>query len=118
MFLSACGGSSSTAAGYQTGTDTGTGTGTGNCVANGTTVTIGANHGHTPPVITAADVAAGTQKQYSLGPSNASAFPPNHTHTVTLTAATFSALHGNTAQEVITDADNTGHAHLISIGCA
>lgn len=108
MFLSACGSSSSTATSNQTGY----------CATNGTTVSIGTNHGHTAPVISAADVTAGTQKQYSLGPGDATASPPNHAHTVTLTGAIFSALQANTAQSVTTDADGTGHAHLISIGCA
>lgn len=105
MFLSACGSSSSSTA-------------AGNCTTNGTTVTIGANHGHAAPVIATADVAAEAQKQYSLGPADATASPPNHIHTFTVTAATFSLLQGNTAQTVTTDADNTGHSHPISIGCA
>lgn len=122
MFLSACGGSSSySASGNQPSANNGTSSasnmGTGNCKANGTTVTVGGNHGHTPPDISAADVTAGSQKQYSLGASDAYASPPYHTHTVTLTAVAFGALQGNTAQTVTTDADYTGHTHPISIGC-
>lgn len=112
MFLSACGSSASS------GGNAGTNAGTGNCATNGTTVSIGTNHGHVAPVISAADVAAGAQTQYSLGASDVSASPPSHTHTVTLTAATFSALKGNMAQVVTTDTDTTGHYHLVSIGCA
>lgn len=127
MFLSACGGggsSSYSTSGSQTSTNTGTGTGTStataavNCGTNGATVTIGTNHGHSAPVIAAADVTAGTQKQYSLGPSDSTGYPPNHIHTATLTAAAFGSLQGNAAQTVTTDADSTGHTHLLSIGCA
>lgn len=106
MFLSACGSSSS----YSSST---TSTSTGNCKANGATVSVGANHGHTAPVISAADVTQGTQATYTVAAGTA-----GHSHTVTVTAAAFTALQGNTAQTITTDADNTGHSHAIAIGCA
>jgi len=85
----------------------------GNCTANGGTVAINDNHGHTAPTVTAADVAAGGVKTYMLGEGTA-----GHTHTFTLTAASFATLQGNTSVNVGTNADDTGHDHSITVACA
>ncbi len=85
----------------------------GNCQANGTTVSVGANHGHPAPLITAAEVTQGTQQAYLVAAGIA-----GHSHTLTVTAASFTSLQGGTAVAIATDADATGHTHTITIGCA
>src|SRR5262245_1805251 len=74
----ACGGSNSGSSGPS-----------GNCLANGTHVNIGSNHGHVLAV-TIADINAGVDKSYDIRGT------ADHTHTVTLTAADFASLKQNT----------------------
>lgn len=84
----------------------------GNCAANGGSVTINDNHGHTAPTVTAADVIAGAAKTYTLGAGTA-----GHTHTFTLAVAQFTTLQGNTSVNLATNADDTGHDHSITVAC-
>ena len=67
---------------YLTGCSSSSGNPTsgGNCLANGTSVTIGSNHGHTL-TITASNINNGVTA-YTLGPASTD----NHTHTLTLSA--------------------------------
>jgi hypothetical protein len=94
----ACGGSSSSST---------------NCRTGGTSVSIGTNHGHTTPLVSATDVNNGNQQTYTIGIGSA-----GHSHTVTVTAASFTTLQGNSGVTISTDADGTGHSHSININCA
>ncbi len=84
-------------------------TSTASCSANGTVVAIAANHGHVL-VVSKADVAAGTQKMYSIQGGS------QHDHTVTVTAAQFAMLAANTSVSTVSSA--TGHTHSITVSCA
>jgi hypothetical protein len=90
--------------------DDGDGGGDNNCLANGTTVTIQSNHGHTLTV-SIADVTAGVEKSYNIKGG------ADHSHTVVVTAALFTTLKANTAIMVTSSSDD-GHSHGVSIGCA
>lgn len=79
------------------------------CQANGTSVSIGSNHGHTLTVSTA-DVAAGTEKTYSIEGSG------GHDHVVTITAAQFSTLQSNEGIQV-TSSTSSSHMHTITVNC-
>ena len=82
----------------------------GNCLANGTNVTIGANHGHVL-VVAKADVMAGTAKTYDIMGT------ADHTHSVTISAANMASLATNfaiTTQSTVTGA----HMHSITVICA
>lgn len=103
-FASACGSNT---------TGQNTATSGGNCVANGTSTSVGSNHGHTSPSIPGADVSAGIQKSYTVGSGSA-----GHTHAVTVSVGSFSSLRGNQGVNISTDADGTGHSHVITINCA
>ncbi len=109
LFLTACGSGSS---GYGAGGGT-TPAVAGNCSANGTTNSVGSNHGHSAPVVPAGDVVTGAQQTYAVPAGSA-----GHSHNVTVTAASFTALLGNTGVAITTDADGTGHSHVITINCA
>jgi len=80
------------------------------CTANGTTVTIGGNHGHVL-VVSKAEVAAGVNQTYDIMGTAA------HAHSVTVTAAMFAQLQGGTTQMTVS---TTGaqHTHPITIVCA
>ena len=81
------------------------------CIANGTNVSIGANHGHTLTV-SRFDVDAGVDSTYSiLGTST-------HNHQVTVTAANFSSLKSNQSISVLSDDSGSGHTHNVLISCA
>ena len=80
------------------------------CTKNGTVSTIGANHGHVL-VVSKADVAAGTAKTYDIRGA------ATHTHSVTVTAAIFAQLKGNTTVTMASSLD-AGHAHSITVMCA
>jgi hypothetical protein len=81
------------------------------CTTNGTTVSIDDNHGHTLSV-PRADVMAGAQKVYNIEGGG------GHPHNVTVTAAMFTMLQGNTAVTVNSAAGSTdGHTHRITITC-
>ena len=81
----------------------------GNCLMSGTSVNIGANHGHSMSV-TAADVSAGAAKTYDIRGS------ADHTHSVTINAGAFAMLATNqSAMTISTTVDN--HSHNIMVSC-
>ena len=82
----------------------------GNCLANGTNVAIGGNHGHSLTV-SKADVAAGIQKSYDISGM------AGHGHTVTLSAQHFATLAQNNSVSVVST-NNLGHDHTIAVACA
>lgn len=78
---------------------------------NGTTASIGDNHGHTLSV-PRADVMAGTQKVYSIEGT------ADHAHNVTVTPTMFTMLQSNTAIMVNSATGGIdGHNHNITIMC-
>jgi hypothetical protein len=82
------------------------------CVMNGTTVTIGTNHGHVLAV-DKADVAAGVDKTYDITGTAL------HSHSVTVTAANFTTLKNNpSASVMVTSTLGGAHTHDITIVCA
>lgn len=81
------------------------------CVMNGTSTTITANHGHVLTV-SRADVMAGALKVYNIEGG------AGHRHDVTVTAAMFTMLQGNTmVMSLSTAGDTDGHTHGITIAC-
>lgn len=84
--------------------------GGGNCTANGTSVNIQGNHGHTMTV-SQADISAGTAKTYEIMGSS------GHPHSVTLTAAHFQMLASNQMVSV-TSGSGGGHTHTVVVRCA
>lgn len=81
----------------------------GNCLVNGTSSSIAGNHGHTLTV-SQADVSAGVDKTYSIQGGAL------HDHSVTITAAQFTTLQGNTS--VTATSSVTGHTHVVTVSCA
>lgn len=83
-----------------------------NCAMNGTSATIGSNHGHTITV-SASDVAAGADKTYDITGTSA------HAHSVTVTAANFATLQSNANGSImVTSTSGGGHTHSVTILCA
>jgi hypothetical protein len=82
----------------------------GDCSTNGTSTSIGANHGH-ELTIPAADVDAGAEKTYNIQGSG------GHNHTVTITAAQFTSLQNNEGVSV-SSSSASSHAHTITVNCA
>lgn len=82
-----------------------------NCAANGTSATIGSNHGHTI-MVTASDVAGGADKTYDITGSG------DHSHSVTITAAQFATLQSNSNGSIMVTSTLTGHTHSITVLCA
>jgi hypothetical protein len=80
------------------------------CVTTGTSVAIGANHGHALTV-PKADVAAGAQKTYDIKGSG------SHPHTVVVTTADFTLLQAGTQVKKQSSTD-ASHAHDVTITCA
>jgi len=80
------------------------------CLANGTAVSIGSNHGHSLTV-SMADVQSGTEKTYFIQGTSV------HDHSVSLTSANFTALKSNTNISV-TSSNNDGHTHSVQVSCA
>ena len=80
------------------------------CLANGTSVTVGSNHGHSLTV-SKDDVNAGVDKEYNIQGSS------GHAHSVTVTAAHFASLKNNTEVQV-TSTEGASHTHSITISCA
>jgi len=72
-----------------------------NCIANGTAISIGGNHGHSLTV-SQGDVQAGTAKTYTIKGTSV------HNHSVNLSAADFTALKSNSAISV-TSSNDDGH---------
>ncbi|CAM1365897.1 conserved exported hypothetical protein [Tenacibaculum litoreum] len=82
----------------------------GNCIDNGTSSAISANHGHNL-IVSKEDVQAGTEKSYSIQGSSP------HDHMVTLSAANFSSLQNNNSITV-SSTSGDGHTHLVTVSCA
>ena len=85
-------------------------TGEVDCLANGTGVTIGTNHGHTLTV-SKEDVNAAVAKTYSIQGSS------GHDHMVTISADDFGKLKNKTAISV-TSTNDAGHTHNVAVSCA
>ena len=86
--------------------------GEGGSCETATTTNIGTNHGH-ELTVSAADVAAGVEKNYNIQGSSA------HPHTVTVTAAMFAMLQNNTAVTATSTTNGTpAHPHTVTITCA
>jgi hypothetical protein len=83
----------------------------GSCEANGTTASVAGSHTHAL-AIPKEDVSAGVEKTYALEDSGT-----GHTHTVTLTSASFQSLKGGTAI-TRTSSFDLGHDHDVRISCA
>jgi len=82
------------------------------CTVNGTTVSIGSNHGHVL-MVSMADVNAGVDKTYDIMGTS------THTHSVTVTAANFASLQNNPNMSVmVTSTVASAHSHGITILCA
>lgn len=80
------------------------------CLANGTSSSIGGNHGHSITV-TKTDVEAGVEKTYSIQGT------ASHDHQVTVTATNFADLKSNNSVQV-QSTSSTGHTHSITVSCA
>jgi hypothetical protein len=80
-----------------------------NCLANGTAVSIGSNHGHSLTV-SKEDVNAGAEKTYSIQGTS------THNHSVTLTSANFDSLKTNAS--ISATSTNDGHSHSVTVSCA
>lgn len=83
--------------------------GSGNCLQNGTTISISANHGHALTV-SSADVQAATPKTYDIQGS------AGHPHSVTLTATHFQTLSQN--GRVTVSSSLGDHVHSVTVSCA
>jgi len=80
------------------------------CLTEGTTSSIGGNHGHSI-LVTTADISAATEKTYTITGS------ATHAHMVTLTASHFADLADDKSVTTITTSSD-GHTHNITIACA
>ena len=80
------------------------------CLANGTGVSIGGNHGHSLTV-SKADVESGVAKTYSIQGTSV------HNHSVDLTAANFTSLKSN-ASISVTSSNDDSHTHSVQVSCA
>ena len=80
------------------------------CLANGTSSSIGSNHGHSMTV-SKTDVENGTEMTYAIQGSS------GHNHQVTISAANFTALKNNNSIQVTSSSDD-GHTHSVSVSCA
>jgi len=80
------------------------------CIDNGTSISIGGNHGHSLTV-SKADVDAGTAKTYDITGSS------GHSHNVTVSSSNFASLKDNTSVN-IDSTSGDGHTHSITVSCA
>ena len=80
------------------------------CLANGTGVSIGGNHGYSLTV-SKADVQSGVAKTYSIQGTSP------HNHSVDLTAANFTSLKSN-ASISVTSSNDDSHTHSVQVSCA
>ncbi len=80
------------------------------CLANGTAVSIGSNHGHSL-IISKADVEDGSAKTYAIQGTS------GHNHSVNLTAANFTSLKNN-ATISVTSTNDDSHTHSVQVSCA
>lgn len=92
------------------GSGSGSGTNTPRCIQDGTTTTIGDNHGHIM-VVTADDVAAAVAKTYHIQGTS------DHDHTVNLSPSDYGALQQDRAVMTTSSFDD-GHDHSILVACA
>ncbi len=83
--------------------------GEGLCFQNGAKARVDGNHGH-ELVIPKEDIAAGTQKTYSIQGT------ADHDHRVTVTSMDFSNLQGD-GYAAEFSSDTGGHTHKLVIGC-
>jgi hypothetical protein len=82
------------------------------CAMNGTSVTIGNNHGHVL-VVSASDVSTGAAKTYDITGTS------DHAHMVTVSAANFATLQSNANGSVmVTSTSGGGHTHAVTVICA
>jgi len=81
-----------------------------NCLLNGTSGSVSANHGHSINV-PRADVELGVEKQYSIRGS------ANHNHVITVSTSDFASLRIN-QQISVTSTNDSGHIHSVTISCA
>ena len=79
------------------------------CLANGTSVSISANHGHSITV-SKTDVDNAVEKTYSIQGSS------THNHSVTITVDQFNSLKSNQSIQ-IDSATGGGHTHTITVSC-
>ena len=84
--------------------------GNADCLANGTSISIGGNHGHSF-VVSKADVDAGVAKTYAIKGTSV------HSHSVSVTAANFTTLKGNNSISITSTSDD-GHTHSVQVSCA
>jgi hypothetical protein len=91
--------------------DAGSGSGAqSQCVEDGTTSTIGMNHGHVL-VVTSDDVAAGVARVYNIQGTS------DHNHTVSLAPGDFAMLQQDRAVMTVSSFDDD-HDHTIMVACA
>jgi hypothetical protein len=81
-----------------------------NCLANGTNVTIGANHGHVMMVSIADITAAADMTYHIMGTAT-------HDHNVELTPANYATLAANNVV-MVTSSTTENHSHPIMVACA
>jgi hypothetical protein len=81
-----------------------------NCLLNGTSANIGANHGHTLTV-SKTDVENAAEKTYAIQGT------ASHDHEVIISTTNFSALKGNQSIQVVSSS-SSGHTHSVSVSCA
>lgn len=82
----------------------------GNCLDNGTSISIGGNHGHTL-LVSKADVEAAVEKSYSIQGSS------GHDHTVLISATAFASLKINRSISITSSSDDN-HTHSVTVSCA
>ena len=111
--LAACGGDSGKGGtGGSGGGGTGGASGGNACDTNEPVEAIATNHTSGPHAltVTAAEVAAGTTKTYSIQGTS------GHDHTITITAAMFTMLKAGTPV-MTTSTSGGGHTHSVSVMC-
>ncbi len=83
-----------------------------NCLQNGTNSNVASSAGHSHSfTVPKEDVSAGVEKSYVLSNVN------SHTHQVTITAAQFATLQGNSSITATSTSDS-GHTHGVTVSCA
>ena len=80
------------------------------CLANGTSTSIGSNHGHSLTV-SKGDVENAIEKTYPIQGG------ASHNHDVTITTADFDLLKNNNSIQVASTSGD-GHTHSVSVSCA
>ena len=80
------------------------------CLANGTSTSIGSNHGHSLEV-SKIDVENGAQMTYSIQGTSV------HDHEVIITADHFASLKNSKSIQVISTS-GSGHTHSVTVSCA